>query len=278
MSLITFDQVWASDFAPLMRAAQSRKVAQRSEAFLDVPLTVAGEELRQMTVTDLLMLDGFGSPFVMATPGGGVEADEIEFFLWQLHVTNHHTGGLFNAYRRGKMLGRVRKLDYGKITEEIWTYCERMFAELGEASEDAAESGKSEGLKPQPRSYFLAPLLVSVAAEIGHCDPMSGALLSHTPLPRLLQYRAAFSTQKTSDDGFKKLRIQCADRVNQINWTIRSQSRTGAQPTESTEQARNQDSDPTPPSEIPPAPVYPGYSLTSSSRSGATSVPSVTKD
>jgi hypothetical protein len=217
--VLTFDQLWSTDYAPRLAAARAAESARRSEAFLDTTLTVCGEEIRQMTPADLLMLDGFESPFVSGRPADATPAD-VAFFLWQLHADNRP--GLLNAFRRGRLIGRLRHLDLDDCRAQIVAYCARMFADLGGAEETPAAAA-SAAIEEPPPVYFLATLMYSVATDIGHLDPHSGLLLSHTPLPRLIQYRTAATEghgRKTYTD-FHSLRVECQERVNLHNWHLR---------------------------------------------------------
>lgn len=221
-ALVTFDEIWEKEFLPAVRARRQRTGERRSEAFLETPLTVCGEEIRQMNAEDLLMFDGFESPFVV---GGDIEPifSDLEFFLWQLHTENDHSDGFGNAWRRGRFLRRIRRLDPVEAIAEVREYCARMFADF--AGESSREVDRTEAaLRPEPPTHFLAPLLVSVAREIGHLDPMSGRLLAHIPLPRLVQYRKAAAPDPDESDDLAALRNQCMDRVNHLNAAARGVS------------------------------------------------------
>ena len=52
-----FEAVWREEFLPLIAEKRRVRTEQQTEAFLDTTLTLCGEEVRQMTPDDLLMLD-----------------------------------------------------------------------------------------------------------------------------------------------------------------------------------------------------------------------------
>jgi hypothetical protein len=103
------------------------------------------------------------------------------------------------------------------------------FLSRGSASADssAPSEAATNAFAPESKTYFLAPLLVEVASDIGHLDPMSGQLLAHTPLPRLLQYRREIQEKTDPQKTYTEtdsLRNRCMDRVNQLNAAARLQS------------------------------------------------------
>ena len=220
--MVTFEQVWAAEFAPQVSAARRTRSEQLTEAFLDVPLTVGGEEIRQMTPADLLHLDALGNPFVAGSPDQTLHFLDVAGFLWQLHTTNDHTATLANLWRRGRLLRRLAARDLRPVAQAISAYVDRML--LDPSAPPAPESPSSSIFAPDPRSHFLAPLLVAVASDIGHLDPMSGQLLAHTPLPRLLQYRREIDEKTNPQKTYTEtdsLRNRCMDRVNQLNAATR---------------------------------------------------------
>lgn len=223
--MVTYEEVWESEFAPIISKQIDRRTTRQSESFLDAPLSLCGEEVRQMTPEDLLMFDGFGSPFVCGNPYDATTHD-IEFFIWQLHTANNHTGGVMNYFRRGKVMGRLRKLNPEQVIAEIDEYCGRMFADMPSGGEQEEIQG-DESLRKQPSIHFLAPLLMAVASEIGALDPMSGSLLSRTPLPRLFQYQRATGKYATDDTDVASMRSRCLARVNELNAAERNKESNG---------------------------------------------------
>jgi hypothetical protein len=224
--MVTFESVWSAEFAPQVAAARRVRSEQLTEAFLDVPLTVAGEELRQMTPADLLHLDALGNPFVAGSPDQTLHFLDVAGFLWQLHTTNDHTATLGNLWRRTRLLRRLAARDLRPAAEAISAYVDRMLLDPSSPAPAPADRA-AEIFAPDPRSHFLAPLLVAVASDIGHLDPMSGQLLAHTPLPRLLQYRREIQEKTDPQKTYTEtdsLRNRCMDRVNQLNAAARLQS------------------------------------------------------
>ena len=221
---VTFEEIWSAEFAPAVAATRRTRSEQLTEAFLDVPLTVGGEEIRQMTPADLLHLDALGNPFVAGSPDQTLHFLDVAGFLWQLHTTNDHTATLANLWRRGRLLRRLAARDLRPVAEAISAYVDRMLLDPSSPSSASSASSPPSIFAPDPRCHFLAPLLVAVASDIGHLDPMSGQLLAHTPLPRLLQYRREIQEktdpQKTYTDT-DSLRNRCMDRVNQLNAAAR---------------------------------------------------------
>jgi hypothetical protein len=222
MSAHTFDQIWQAEFAPMVSARLATATARRSEAFLDTTLTVAGEEIRQMTAEDLLMLDGFESPFVCGTDRA-ITPEDVAFFLWQLSPLNDGTARFRNRLRRTALLRRVATRDLEADCAAIREYCARMFADF--APPDAGEAygtAPEPALAKPPSCYWLAPLLLSVSRDLGHLDPMSGRLLAQIPLPRLVQYRQAAQPADAPADDLASLRSRCLERLNTLNSAARA--------------------------------------------------------
>lgn len=227
--MVTFDEIWQKEFAPLL-AAKRRKLAEhRTEAMLDVALTLCGEEVRQMSPHDMLHLDALGNPFICGSENGEVHFIDCVGFLWQLHVENNHTAGTLNLWRRAKMVRRVAALPLGEVIDALLAYVDRMLLDSGGGKDDRSRdpSGDSALRIREDKTHFLAPLLVEIAGEIGHIDPMSGLLLAQTPLPRLKQYQlAALERKETAAKVYTEidsLHNRCMERVNQLNAALRSQ-------------------------------------------------------
>ena len=69
--------------------------------------------------------------------------------------------------------------------------------------------------------------MINLCADMGHVDPMSGELLAHTPLPRLLQYSKAIARNKGAENeyGFiDSMRAKCLALVNERNAAERAAS------------------------------------------------------
>lgn len=220
--MVSFDQVWQDEFEPLAKKIAQREAELRTEAFLDVPLSLCGESVRQMTPTDLVMLDALANPFVAGSPNA--EAGELDCagFIWQLHIENDHTAKVGNLFRRAKVIRRLANKTVAEKCVAIAAYCNRMFLDL-RSSEGGEKIGDEIG-NSTPPTYFLAPLLTSLCADMGHVDPMSGNILSETPIPRLLQYAKSINRQKTGEKDygpFDSMRSECLAVVNQRNAELR---------------------------------------------------------
>lgn len=219
----TFDEVWAAEFEPAYREHRRRAAEHRTEAFLDVALDLCGEEVRQMTPHDMLHLDALGNPFIAGAPDGTVHFLDCAGLIWQLHVDNTHTASLANLWRRSRVLRRLASIDIAVVVPAIIAYVDRML--LDPAKAPAPASADSTALSPEPKTHFLAGLLVNLSSDLGHIDPMSGLLLAQTPLPRLLQYSAAIASERQSErirDEADSLRNRCLARMNDLNAGVAS--------------------------------------------------------
>lgn len=210
-----FHEVWHREFLPEIAARRRRENELRTEAFLEVPLTLCGEQVRQMTPADMLHLDALENPFISGAADGLVDVLDCASFLWQLSVHNNQTSSLANLWRRRKCVQRVGARELLPMAREIQAFVDRM---LMHEPVHGQEPARASPLAGEPKTYFLAPLLVTLSAHFGHVDPMSGQLLSFTPLPRLMQYLRAVQEEngtKTYTE-FESARNRCMDRVNQI--------------------------------------------------------------
>jgi len=213
-----FHHLWGTKYAPAMAATAQKEAERRADAFADgVTFTVCGEELRLMTPAELLLLDGFENAFVCATEP---TIDDLQWLLWTLNVQNSgRRGSWANAWRKGRCYQRVeqRAEFFHDDVSEVYQYLDRLWLD-----EAAGEPAPMEGAKPvrKPATvYCLAPLLVNVAGAVGHIDPMSGRLLAHTPIPRLLQYQRSAIERKTGEQeasSFDSQRSRCLEEVNNI--------------------------------------------------------------
>jgi hypothetical protein len=188
---------------------------QQTEAFLDVTLTVCGEEVRQMTPDDLLTLDALGNPFVCGGETGFIDALAV---VWQLSPENDQTPSFRNLWRRARLRHRLERLPYPELHAAVVGYVARMFASSPEDFYAAEESRPESALAPELKTHFLAPLLVTLCARMGPTDPVSGEYLAHTPLPRLLQYQTT-GAEAEGDRQYNdtdRLRNQCLERTAQI--------------------------------------------------------------
>jgi hypothetical protein len=234
---VTFAEVWAQEFKPRIDAILAREAELRTDAMLDVGLTLCGEPVRQLTPDDMLQLDALGNPFISGSPDGTIQFIDCAAFVWQLHEHNTHTSSLLNLYRRGRTVQRLARYaaqfdTLHPIARDISAYVDRMLLGRDDSATDAPDAESSAMSLREDKTHFIAPLLVSVAAEIGHIDPLGGRLLAHTPLPRLLQYQRAvfdFKGEARTYTALDSYRVKCQQRVNEINW----QRRTAAAPASS---------------------------------------------
>jgi hypothetical protein len=136
--------------------------------------------------------------------------------MWQLAAENDHTSSLRNLFRRARLMRRLASRPLGETAREISAFVDRMLLDPAKPRDD--DEKKSTALKDEPKTHFLAPLITEVASHLGHIDPMSGELLAHIPLPRLLQYRDCYrdSQGEKTYDEISSLRNRCIERVAQI--------------------------------------------------------------
>ena len=210
-----FQAVWRAEFVPLMQEKRRLRVEQQTEAFLDVTLSICGEEVRQMTPDDLLSLDALGNPFVA---GGETNFIEALAVVWQLSPENNHTASFSNLWRRARLRHRLERVPFPELHAAVLAFVARMFAASVEDFYTAEDPAPESAFAPELKTHFLCPLLVGLCSTIGPTDPVSGALLAHTPLPRLFQYQAANAEgqgekQYTEIDS---LRNRCLERTAQI--------------------------------------------------------------
>jgi len=205
-----FQALWPK-YEGEVRDTMLREMQHRDEAFIDVPRTVAGEEIRMLTPRDFLLLDGFDSPF---SKMGNLlpNEDDCFFFVWTLHTAN--TGkGVLNAFRRGRVRARVMSRDVAETAAEIDIYLDSVFIDIDRKTPQKRES--------RPASIsFVTELIVDVASAMGPRDPFSGALLADVPIPRLLQYQRAVARaehgEKADYTAFDSARSRCLEEVNRI--------------------------------------------------------------
>ncbi len=215
-----FQHLWNTEVVPQFNGRAEMEAQRRVDAFAEATLTVCGEELRMMTPRDLFVLDALENPLVS---GGLPDERHCAAFIWQLHADNDGTDGFLNRFRRGRVMQRILlRPDVAMTVAEIEEYVDRMLLDSGPS--DLIAKPKEEEAKQDRKpanTHFISPLLMNVAADIGHIDPMSGKLLGDTPLPRLLQY--ARDIQKMKNKGgadenqlVDALRMKLMERVNEI--------------------------------------------------------------
>ncbi len=210
-----FEAVWHEEFLPVIREKRRTRQEHQTEAFLDTPLTVCGEEVRQMTPDDLLTLDALGNPFVC---GGHTSFTDAQAVLWELSPLNDHTASWSNLWRRARQRHRLEEIPITELHDGIVQYVARMFASSVEDFYKPTDSDSEAALAPELKTHFLAPLLGGLCAKIGHIDPKSGNLLGDTPLPRLLQYQATHAEAEGEKqyNETDSLRNRCLERTAQI--------------------------------------------------------------
>jgi hypothetical protein len=168
------EELWATKYAPLFEQARRNEEARREEAFLEVPLTVCGESVRQMTARDLLILNGIESPFVC---GGEVDPLDIVIFLWFLNAKNDQSDSWLNNRRKKMMMRRVAGLPFEATVSECRKYVSDCF-------QDAPDGGSSSDSKRPIGSAIIVPLIIRIAKETGWDKDQ----IIKTPLAQLFQF------------------------------------------------------------------------------------------
>jgi hypothetical protein len=211
--------LWAEKYVPTLEAKVREEEAMRSDPFAEgVDFEVCGEPLRLMTPRDLVLLDGFESPYVS---GGDPDEADAAFFLWTLHARN--AGGMIRtAWERGRFNGRfaarIETLGFADADEEILAYMRRVLYDLPKIDP------KVPLHKRAPSINAVAGLLVDVACLVGPTDPYSGSLLADSPIPRLIQYRR---TRENAKGGgaygeIDSAKVHCQDEANAVMAAIRA--------------------------------------------------------
>lgn len=170
------EELWASKYAARFAEEREREESHREEAFLPISQTVCGEELRQMTPHDFLILNGIESPFVCNTE---TDAADVVIFLWQLNTRNDGTRSWFNERRRKKMIQRVAFLGFDDSVKQCFAYIEKTF-------QDAPKATQSQGdrIAKPIGTCFLVPLILRIAKETG----WSKDEIMRTPVAQLFQF------------------------------------------------------------------------------------------
>jgi hypothetical protein len=224
---ITFDEVWDSFFVQKIADIRRRHAERQTDAMVDCPVTLCGETVRQMSAMDLIILDALGNAFIAGSNGEQVEFVDLAGFVWQLHISNSHTSSLANLWRRHRLIQRLLQRDNRADARAVSEYLDKMFMDSPASSGGSADDGQqpSDSFRPEPKTHFVAPILVRAASEYGHIDPLSGELLGNIPLPRLIQYSRISDEDKNGTKHYTEidsLRNRCVERVNQINWARRN--------------------------------------------------------
>lgn len=177
-------ELWASKYAARFAEERAREDARREEAFLDLPKSLCGEEVRQITPMDLLVLNGVGNAFVA---GGNPEPEDVAIFLWWMNVQNDKSDTWSNERRKKKMIRRVGALPLLESCKDIVAFVEAAFQDAPN------EGGKSEGRGVS--TCFITPLVLSVACETGWDEQD----ILNKPLARLFQYTKSIRARKMGD-------------------------------------------------------------------------------
>jgi hypothetical protein len=217
-----FVHVWNNEIRPAFNEKAKRDAERRVDAFAETTVTLCGEEVRMMTPRDLFVLDACENPLVS---GGIPDEADCARFVWTLHASNNGRDTFANRFRKGRIIQRIMsRPDLAETVAEIEEYVDRMLLDQTDESEkqktpEEIEQAKAE--RKQPNTHFISPLLINVASDIGHCDPMTGKLLGDTPLPRLIQYARDIQKSKGNADAdgdrlTERLQRKCMERVNAI--------------------------------------------------------------
>jgi len=156
--------------------AVAEETAIRNLAFLDVSEDVVGIAVRPMTLRDVIVLDGIGSPFMC---GGIPSPQDVVTFLWLQSPTFKPTK--FAAWKFAKS---CRGMDFLKTVASVKDYVDEAFMDSPGGSAKAAES-----------YYSFAASLVDV---FGHEYGWSEAQVMACPLKRLFQYLNAIRQRNDS--------------------------------------------------------------------------------
>ena len=211
----SFEQLWQEKYLPRFHAQQQRESEARDRAFLDLPYTVCGEEVRQLTAGDLFVLQAVRNPFVV---GGRIEPAHIAQFVWSVSLLNNPAQPFRNEYRKGRMIRRLGRLDYEQAVNDVNAYIDDMTLDLGARPTDTEQDPASD--RRPLLTCFLAPLLVTICDGLKSAsDPATGRPLLESPLPRLLQYRKVIEarTQGRHHKDYAPsdaLLVECAEEYN----------------------------------------------------------------
>lgn len=180
------DELWREKYAARFAESRAKEESRREQAFLTLPTSVCGEEIRPMTARDLLILNGIESPFVCP---GEVQPVHLATFLWVLHAENDGTQGWRNRRRRDAMFRRLGPQNFDKCVAGVREYVDGIFQD---APKGSAEPGERRPLG----TCFLVPLVMRIAKETGWDR---NAILD-TPLAELFQYLKYIAAREQGKD------------------------------------------------------------------------------
>jgi len=184
--------LWAEKYFPRWHAMQARENALREQAFIEWSSVVCGERIRQMTLGDMLMLQGLGNPYVAgeAYP----EAVDVMQFLWVLSVENKGSR-LRKWYQRRKLIQRVAQIKAVDPLAECGTQIDSYMAD---AFQDAPKGSKSDR---RPLGVcFMASMLTRLASALGPHDPATGEVWARSPVARIFQYLKAIRANEAEGE------------------------------------------------------------------------------
>lgn len=166
----------------------------REQSFIEWQSVVCGERIRQMTLGDMLILQGLGNPYVSgdAYP----EAADVMQFLWVLSAQNKGSQ-IRRWYQRRKLIQRVAKI---KAADPLTACGAEIDSYMTDVFQDAPKCGKSD--KRPLGVCFMASVLTRLASALGPIDPATGESWSRSPLSRIFQYIKAIRANE-SEGEFK---------------------------------------------------------------------------
>ena len=180
--------LWQDTYGPRWQSMRERECALREQAFVAWTREILGEPVRQMTLGDMLILQGAGSPFI---DGKGMpEVVDVMQFIWALHVKN--TGSRFaRGWHRQKMIKRI--MGFSSV-DPINAAIDAVNAYLDDVFQDAPRGGKTDD---RPLGVcFMASLLVRLGTTLGPNDPATGEQWGKVSLARIFQYLKALNRQE----------------------------------------------------------------------------------
>lgn len=182
--------------------AVNRENESRDLAFLDVPESICGIDILQMTPRHLVMLDRSNNPFLF-TPAP-VDPDlfpQLVVFLWALSPDYVMGEGAAKT----KFVKSCRKLKFISTVQAVETYVKETF-------QDAPTREESNGYAPSYTS-FVASLVDLLASEYG----WSEAEIFNMPLKRIFQYLRRIEIRHGAKVMFNpsdKIKGDWLDRIN----------------------------------------------------------------
>lgn len=140
------------DKIPGYRAAVERENALRDAAFLDLPERICGFEVRPLTPSLFIALDGAGSPFVS---GGPAEPADVSVFLWAISTEYTRCDEA-----RSRFITRTRAVEFSAACKEISDY-------LADAFQDCPPTSAAEGCEIIPYASWTSAVIDLLASEYG---------------------------------------------------------------------------------------------------------------